>query len=141
MVTLSLPHIARKRTMQAARIRCVEGAVKKIAKLTPLLFFLLAAMPASAAEAPTSWLKAVARMIAENQTYPRSAQIKGEEGTTSLRITLGADGKINGVDVAASSGSPILDRQAQSVISRIGRFPPPPAGVSSFLVPIVWRIN
>lgn len=114
--------------------------MKRIARLFPLLTLLFAA-PVSAAEVPAAWQNAVARMIAQKQTYPRSAQIRGEEGTTRLRITLAADGRINGVDLAASSGSAILDHQAESVVTSIGKLPRPPAGVSTLFIPIVWRLN
>ena len=114
--------------------------MKKITALT-LLLSSFAATPALSADKPTNWQIAVARLIAEKQSYPRSAQIRGEEGTTRLRIALNPDGKVNQVELATSSGSAILDREAQSVVSTIGKFPPPPAGVRNLLVPIVWRLN
>jgi len=114
--------------------------VKKITTLTSLLPLLLAA-PVFGAEVPVMWQTAIARLIAQKQIYPRSAQIRGEEGTTKLRITLGADGKISAVDLATSSGSAILDRQAESMVTGIGKFPAPPPGISTLLVPIVWRLN
>lgn len=102
---------------------------------------VLTSVPAWGAEAVGQWQGTVARMIASHQNYPRSAQIRGEEGTTRLRVALAADGKVGQVDLAASSGSAILDREAQSVVSGIGKFPPPPAGATVLLVPIVWRLN
>jgi protein TonB len=54
---------------------------------------------------------------------------------------LAADGKINQVQLTQSSGSDILDREARSVVTGIGRLPAPPAGVTTLLVPIVWRLN
>jgi periplasmic protein TonB len=114
--------------------------VKNITTLA-LLLSAFATTPALSADAPTSWQGAVARLIAGKQSYPRSAQIRGEEGTTRLRIALNPDGKVNQVELAASSGSAILDREAQSVVSAIGKFPPPPAGTRTLLVPIVWRLN
>jgi TonB family C-terminal domain len=106
-----------------------------------VLLSSLAATPALSADAPSSWGTAVARMIASRQNYPRSAQIRGDEGITRVRITIQGDGKISQVELAASSGSAILDREAQSMISAIGKLPSPPAGLHTFLVPIVWRLN
>ncbi len=112
-------------------------------------FFALMALPASLASAATApgaetaggWQTAVVRMITKSQSYPRSAQIRGEEGTTRLRISLAADGKIGAVETMESSGSMILDREAHAIISSIGKFPPPPPGIRALNVPIVWRLN
>jgi periplasmic protein TonB len=100
-----------------------------------------AATPVMAADASGQWQGSVARLIASHQSYPRSAQIRGEEGTSRLRVTLAADGHVAQVDLASSSGSAILDREAQSIVNGIGKFPPPPAGIKSLLIPIVWRLN
>lgn len=102
---------------------------------------VFAAAPAVAGNPSAQWQGTVARLIASHQNYPRSAQIRGEEGVSRVRISLAPDGHIGQVDLAASSGSAILDREAQSIINTIGKFPPPPAGVKSLLVPIVWRLN
>lgn len=106
-----------------------------------ILASLATATAAQAAEPAGNWQSTVGRMIARNQNYPRSAQIRGEEGTTRLKISIAADGKISAVEMMASSGSSILDREAQSIISSIGKFPPPPSGVHALTVPIVWRLN
>ena len=94
-----------------------------------------------AANAASPWIDLVTRRIAEHQTYPRSAEIRGDEGVTRLRIALEPDGAITQVSLVQSSGSPILDRQAQEVVMRMGRVPRPPSGVTTLLVPIVWRLN
>ena len=91
--------------------------------------------------AETPWPDAVARIIAKRQSYPRSAEIRGDQGTTRVKIFCNSDGAIARVQLTQSSGSPILDRQAQEVIANIGRLPPPPEGVTTLLVPIVWRLN
>ena len=107
------------------------------------MFVLLSAVASAGwcADVPAQWQGAVVRLIASHQNYPRSAQLRGEQGTTKLRIALNPDGKIGQVDLAVSSGSAILDREAQATVASIGKFPPPPAGVTSLMVPIVWRLN
>jgi protein TonB len=115
-------------------------ALKACATLSLMLTFL-GANTTSAAAAADGWSASVARLIARNQSYPRSAQIRGEEGTTRLKISIMPDGRIAGVELAASSGSAILDREAQTVVSGIGKLPPPPAGVKNLTIPIVWRLN
>lgn len=103
--------------------------------------FALAALTAPAAAMADEWMTSVKRIIASRQTYPRSAQLRGEEGTTRLLINLSSNGHIDHVTVAQSSGSAILDREAQQVVTRIGKLPAPPAGARALTVPIVWRLN
>ncbi|MGE3747915.1 MAG: energy transducer TonB [Sphingomonadaceae bacterium] len=107
-----------------------------------ILFLLLGTAAAAApAEPDQAWYKQVSRLIAHSQNYPRSAQIRGEEGTTRLKISLAADGTITTVELAASSGSAILDRQARATLNEIGKLPSPPGGPRTLSVPIVWRLN
>lgn len=87
------------------------------------------------------WTKAVVQLIVKNQTYPRSAELRKEEGTAKVRLTLGADGKINNIEVTQSSGSDILDREAQKMFEKIGALPSPPSGTSSVVVPITWKLS
>lgn len=97
--------------------------------------------PAIANAEPATWKSSVANLIASHQTYPRSAQIRGQEGTTRLRVAFAATGQISQVELVESSGSAILDREAQSMLTGLGRLPAPPSGLSSIVVPIVWRLN
>jgi protein TonB len=97
--------------------------------------------PAVASADPANWRMSVARLIASHQNYPRSAQIRGQEGTTKLRVAFAATGQISQVDLIESSGSAILDREAQTMVNGLGHFPTPPSGISSVVVPIVWRLN
>ena len=107
-----------------------------------LLLFGASAIPQTAlADSGSAWTTTVARLIASRQNYPRSAQLRGEQGTTRLKVTVGTDGKIGQVGLTQSSGSAILDREAESAVISIRKFPPPPPGVSSLIVPIVWRLN
>jgi protein TonB len=107
-----------------------------------IILIAAALMPSAVAYAqPANWQTSVARLIAAHQNYPRSAQIRGQEGTSKLRVAFAATGKISQVELVESSGSPILDREAQSMITNLRQFPAPPSGLSSIVVPIVWRLN
>ena len=99
-----------------------------------------AAMPAHTTS-PAGWSTAVARIIADHQSYPRSAELRREQGTTRLRVSVAANGHVSQVDIIESSGSAILDLQARSTITDIGRLPAPPPGTSIVIVPIVWRLE
>ncbi|WP_337245807.1 energy transducer TonB [Luteimonas sp. gir] len=55
--------------------------------------------------------------------YPRASLRRGETGDVMLRVQVGADGRVEGIDVIASSGHARLDRAAVSAVRR-WRFEP-----------------
>lgn len=77
--------------------------------------------------------------------YPRESERQREEGTTRVRFTVGADGKLKDAVVAVSSGHFRLDRAAVAKLSqcefRAGRAPDgtPVGGV--FEVDYVWKLQ
>lgn len=86
------------------------------------------------------WQRQVARAIASKQTYPRTAQMRGEEGTVKVKIFVGASGQIERTELVAPSGSSTLDREALALPARVGNLPAPPAGATSLTVPITWKL-
>ncbi len=56
---------------------------------------------------------------------------RGEAGATtaSVAFTLDAEGRLKGLRLAASSGSPVFDREAMRAVRAAAPFPRPPAGV------------
>lgn len=48
--------------------------------------------------------------------YPRSAERKGIKGNTTLRITIGSNGRVTSSSIAKSSGHTILDKAALSAV-------------------------
>ncbi|MCW3476838.1 energy transducer TonB [Limobrevibacterium gyesilva] len=56
--------------------------------------------------------------------YPLEAARRGEQGTVTLRIHVGASGLATLVEVVKSSGSPRLDRAARDTIASRWRFKP-----------------
>jgi protein TonB len=60
-----------------------------------------------------------------------------------VTLVVGRDGRLQGVSLAASSGSAALDRAAIEAVRRAGRFPPAPAGLDraayTFAVPMTFR--
>lgn len=90
----------------------------------------------------SDWSSTVAGMIAAQHNYPRSAQLKGEQGTAKVRISIDASGKISNVELMQGSGSDILDREALRIPSKLGSVPPPPgAKPTALIVPIVWKLS
>lgn len=61
---------------------------------------------------------------ANTNDYPSGALRREEEGVTSIRVTVGTDGRVQSCEVTRSSGSSDLDNATCSLISRRGRFSP-----------------
>jgi len=98
-------------------------------------------MTASAAVAQSAdWQKQVARIIASKQTYPRAAQMRGEEGTARVKVYVAASGAIERTELVAPSGSSTLDKEALSMPTRAGSVPPPPGGATALVVPFTWKL-
>ena len=96
------------------------------------------AAPAFAQSA--DWQRNVARLLAAKQTYPRAAQMRGDEGTAKVKLTVASDGSVANVELVAPSGSSVLDREALALPEKVGKFPPPPAGTSSVVLPLTWKL-
>ena len=86
------------------------------------------------------WQRQVARLIASKQTYPRTAQMRGEEGTVKVKVYVGASGAVEKTELVAPSGSSTLDREALAMPARVGNFPAPPGGPTTLTVPITWKL-
>ncbi len=91
------------------------------------------------AESP-DWVKQVTRMFASKQTYPSTAQMRGEEGTAKVKVYIGADGAVQKAELVAGSGSASLDKEAMSVPSKVGHVPAPSAGATTITVPMTWKL-
>lgn len=77
---------------------------------------------------PTQPVRAAAHGRAGNRfddsDYPDSSRRAGDEGRTSVRYTIGSDGRARDCFVTSSSGHPRLDRETCSIIERRFRFDP-----------------
>ena len=101
---------------------------------------LTAVAPAHAAD--SEWSRKVSQLISANYTYPRSAQVRGEQGRVRIKIAFSGTGKVLSVDLVQSSGSAILDREAIRIPMKVASFPPPPTHANIELVyPITFRID
>lgn len=109
-------------------------------------FALLSIASCCAVSAPAlaqspAWMQQVARIVASKQTYPRTAQMRGEEGTAKVKIYVNAGGAIERAELVAASGSATLDREALAIPTKVGTLPAPPGGPTSLTLPITWRLN
>ena len=109
-------------------------------KTLAIALALAALSPIGAHAQSADWIKSVARAIAAKQTYPRSAQMRGEEGTAKVRISISANGTIEHTELVSPSGSATLDKEAVALPQRAGQVPPPPGGPTSVTVPITWKL-
>ena len=101
---------------------------------------LAAAGPAHAAD--PGWLRKVSQLVSANNTYPRSAQLRGEQGRAKVKIAFSGAGKVLSVDLVQSSGSAILDREAVRIPMKVGSYPAPPTGsTTNIVLPITWRLD
>lgn len=94
--------------------------------------------PARAAD--PGWNKKVAQLIGANYAYPRSAVLRGEQGSARVRIAFSGAGKILSVDLIKSTGSAILDREALRIPRKVASYPAPGSN-TDIILPIVWRID
>jgi periplasmic protein TonB len=95
------------------------------------------ARPAKPKNNPGSW--------ATTNDYPSRALSQEREGTTTFRVTVGADGKVTDCSVTGSSGHGDLDAATCSNVKRRARFDPalsndgsPTTG--SYSNRVTWRI-
>jgi protein TonB len=85
---------------------------------------------------PASW--------ATTDDYPARALRNEEQGSTSVRLSIGTDGRVTGCQVTGSSGSSELDDTTCRLLTRRGRFTPaeqngaPVAG--TWTTSIRWQI-
>lgn len=115
--------------------------MRRVAMLAIIgLMGLAPAGPAHAAD--PAWQKKVAQLIGANYSYPRSAQLRGEQGNAKIKVAISGAGKVLSVDLVQSSGSAILDREAVRIPMKVSTYPAPPGGSTTNVVfPISWRIN
>lgn len=98
---------------------------------------LAATAPAGAAD--PGWNKKVAQLIGANYAYPRSAVLRGEQGSARVKIAFSGAGKVLSVDLVKSTGSAILDREALRIPRKVATYPAPGTN-TDIILPIVWRI-
>jgi protein TonB len=107
-----------------------------------MLATILAASASSAvfAAPPPEWIAKARQMLAAKQEYPRAAQMRGDEGTARVKLSVGADGAISEIELVQPTGSSTLDREAVAVPHKVGVFPAPPGGAAVIVVPLTWKM-
>jgi protein TonB len=94
----------------------------------------------SAADA--NYAARVAAHLARHKQFPAGARRRGQQGSASISFSVDGSGRVTEVKLTRSAGSPLLDREAQSMVQRASPFPPPPAGrPQSFTVPVSFSMR
>lgn len=88
------------------------------------------------------WTRKVSQLVSANYSYPRSAQLRGEQGSAKIKVAISGTGKVMSVSLVQSSGSAILDREAIRIPTKIGTFPAPPThNTIEVTFPITFRLE
>lgn len=71
----------------------------------------------------------LAQVAAKYKRYPNEAMQNNWEGAATVRLRIGADGKIAAVEIVNSAGQAILDEQASITVNKAKPFVQIPAGL------------
>jgi periplasmic protein TonB len=92
-----------------------------------------------------SYGRSLSQALGRYKEYPRLAQMRGWEGSVTMRLRVAPNGNLIEAALHTSSGYEVLDRQALAMAHRSQRLPPPPEGLRdgeiSVLVPVVFRLE
>ena len=103
---------------------------------------IVAALTIGTAASANEWEKQVVQAIQAEQTYPRSAIVRGDEGMARIRVHVAPDGRVSDVVLVRASGSAILDREAMRMPTKAGVVPAHPAGEASVVeIPIRFKLT
>lgn len=84
---------------------------------------------AAPSQAEITWQSKLLSHLARFKRYPDDARRRGAEGTSRIRFSVDAEGKVLSVSLAGSSGNASLDRATISMIRRAQPLPVPPADI------------
>ena len=84
-------------------------------------------------------MQAAQRKLSQHLFYPPEAIARGIEGEVRLILKLSADGAVENVSIAASSGSPLLDNAAIKAAYAMGSL----TGANSreLILPVIFRLQ
>lgn len=80
--------------------------------------------------------------LSRHKQFPAEARSRGDTGVAAVTFSISGSGAVTSVRLARSSGSSILDHEAQAMVRRASPFPPPPSGQSmSFTAPVNFNLR
>lgn len=112
----------------------------KVAKISlSIIPACVVAFASPATASSPAWTKDVTAKVAEHRTTPRSAQLRRASGVVQMEVDVDGRGMITDYRMVKSSGVPILDREADMILLRVGSFDAPPGGnPTRLIIPIRW---
>jgi protein TonB len=128
-VRLPPPEAARELATQPEVLEKSSAAVPSTPSLSP---------PDKPRELRGRALDSALAALTREEFYPREAIERGWEGRVVLLLTLDADSRVRGIEVARSSGHPVLDGAALKAATRITRLP---GGRRQVLLPVEFRLE
>lgn len=128
-VRLPPPEAARELATQPEMLDKPSDAVPPAPSLSP---------PDKPRELKGRALDSAMAALTREEFYPREAIERGWEGRVVLLLTLDGEGRIRGIEVASSSGHPILDGAALKAATRITALP---GGRRQVLLPVEFRLE
>jgi clan AA aspartic protease (TIGR02281 family) len=75
----------------------------------------------------SAYIGEVSATIRSRLFYPKAARARGSKGVVGVSFAIGPDGKMTSFVLVRSSGDPVLDAAAYSLVQS-AHFPPPPGG-------------
>lgn len=100
---------------------------------------------AHASHDPVTWQGALLAQLEKYKRYPAEAMSSQQEGVPTVTFTMDRKGHVLSVQLASSSGHPLLDREAVALPRRAEPLPPPPDDVKgdpiTLTVPVEFYIH
>lgn len=106
-------------------------------RIMVIVGILVAAGASTAAAA--GWRDRASAHVAEHQTMPRSAEIRGDTCRATVRLELDGNGLITSFEISRPCKSAILTRATDDLFFRLPQMPAPPARKPATVnLPVVW---
>jgi protein TonB len=97
--------------------------------------------PVPSAALLLDYTRSLSKALERYKEYPRIAELRGWEGSVTMRLRVAPSGRLLEAAVYQSSGYEALDKQAITMVSKVGVLPAPPAGLNGGEIPVLVPIN
>ena len=114
----------------------LQSAPETVALLAPA-----PQQPVASAQLIARYTKSLSEIFARHKEYPRIAELRGWEGSVTMRLRVAPSGRLIEAAVYQSSGYDALDKQAMTMVTTAGALPVPPQGLNAAEVPVLVPIN
>ena len=138
---------AEKKPIKKADAPPAPGSSAASAPAAPPGDVLKVSTAALARPGDAAYLQTVFAWLEKHRQYPRRARLTNTEGTVVLRFRIDRHGKLLGWSVVRGSGSPLLDKAVEDMITAADPLPRAPADfggpaarILEFTLPIEFRL-